>query len=86
MYNDCMKKNNIKEKEEYSITKEAVDFFYSNEARGIRLQFDYEKAETKIREAGIEYTIVVFGSARIKPSEDVLSEIKPLKMHLKKMH
>ncbi len=78
MYNECMKKNNIKEKEEYSITKEAVDFFYSNEARGIRLQFDYEKAETKIREAGIEHTIVVFGSARIKPSEDVLSEIKTI--------
>jgi len=83
MYNDRMKKNNIKEKEEvYGVTQDAVDFFYSNEARGIRLQFDYEKAETKIREAGIDHTIVVFGSARIKPSEDALKDIKIIEENL----
>ena len=40
-------------------------FLYHNEARGIRLQLDYLKAEVKMREHGIEHTIVVFGSARI---------------------
>jgi uncharacterized protein (TIGR00730 family) len=75
--------NRLKEKEEtYGITQEAVDFFYSDEARGIRLQFDYEKAEVKIREAGIEHTVVVFGSARIKPSEEALAEIKVIEKDL----
>jgi len=74
---------NIQKKEEaYEVTQEAVDFFYSDAARGIRLQFDYEKAEVKIKEAGIEHTIVVFGSARIKPSEEALEDIKAIEKAL----
>jgi len=72
-------KKRMKDIEEaYGITQEAVDFFYSDEARGIRLQFDYEKAEVKIREAGVEHTVVVFGSARIKPSEEALADIRTI--------
>jgi len=84
MYNSGMKhQKNIQKKEEaYEVTQEAVDFFYSDAARGIRLQFDYEKAEVKIKEAGIEHTIVVFGSARIKPSEEALEDIKAIEKAL----
>ncbi len=78
---NTQKRLNQKE-EAYGITQEAVDFFYSDEARGIRLQFDYEKAEVKIREAGIEHTIVVFGSARIKPSEEALADIRAIEKAL----
>ncbi|MGC9351747.1 MAG: LOG family protein [Sulfurovum sp.] len=44
-------------------------FLYHNEARGVRLQLDYLKAEVKMREHHIEHTIVVFGSSRIAESE-----------------
>jgi uncharacterized protein (TIGR00730 family) len=75
--------NEIKAKKaRYEITPDAIDFYYSDEARGIRLQVDYEKAEVRIKEAGIEHTIVVFGSARIKPSEEALKEIKAIEKAL----
>ena len=51
-------------REKYTITEEDLDFIYSDEARGVRLQVDYLKAEEKMKVAGIESTIVVFGSAR----------------------
>jgi len=40
-------------------------FLFHNEARGVRLQLDYLKAEVKMREHNIEHTVVVFGSSRI---------------------
>jgi uncharacterized protein (TIGR00730 family) len=40
-------------------------FLERPEIRGPRLQIDYLKAETLLAEAGIEHTIVVFGSTRI---------------------
>jgi len=61
----------IKEtKKRYTITEEDKAFFYSDAARGIRLQVDYLKAETKMKAEGIEHTIVVFGSARILSTEE----------------
>lgn len=44
-------------------------FLYHNEARGVRLELDYLKAEVKMREHHIEHTIVVFGSSRIQEPE-----------------
>ncbi len=49
----------------FKVPQEDKDFFYSDDARGIRLQLDYLKSEVKLREEGIDYTIPVFGSARI---------------------
>jgi len=69
-------------KKQHTITQDAIDFYYSDEARGIRLQVDYEKAEVRIKEAGIDHTIVVFGSARIKPSDEVLTEIRRIEKML----
>jgi uncharacterized protein (TIGR00730 family) len=43
-----------------------LDFLNSEETRGVRLQIDYLKAETELRRRGVEHTIVVFGSTRIR--------------------
>jgi uncharacterized protein (TIGR00730 family) len=41
------------------------DFLRRPETRGVRLQLDYVKAETLLEQAGIDHTVVVFGSTRI---------------------
>jgi uncharacterized protein (TIGR00730 family) len=43
-----------------------ADFLSGAETRGIRLEIDYLKAELALRERGVEHTIVVFGSTRIR--------------------
>ena len=42
-----------------------IDFLSSEDARGVRLQLDYEKAELALRRNGVTDTIVVFGSTRL---------------------
>jgi len=44
---------------------EDVDFLNRDDMRGPRLQLDYQKAETLLREQGIAHSIVVFGGTRI---------------------
>ena len=61
------------------VNQTSYSFLYDDEARGVRLQLDYLKAEVKMREHHIEHTIVVFGSARIiEPSRAqlILKEAK----------
>jgi uncharacterized protein (TIGR00730 family) len=53
-----------KHQQKYKISKEDMYFFYSDEARGLRLQVDYLKAETRLKKEGITHTIAVYGSAR----------------------
>ncbi len=48
----------------FVVAEEDKAFLFSNEARGVRLQLDYLKAEVMMRKEGIAHTIVVFGSAR----------------------
>ena len=43
------------------------EFILSEEMRGTRFLLEYTKAETLLRAAGIESTVVVFGSARVTP-------------------
>jgi uncharacterized protein (TIGR00730 family) len=43
-----------------------VDFLNLDETRGVRLQIDYLKAELLLAERGVEHTIVVFGSTRLR--------------------
>lgn len=50
----------------YTLAEEDMEFMHSYEARAVRLQLDYLKAETVMKNTGVEHTIVVFGSARIK--------------------
>ncbi len=43
-----------------------VDFLNTYATRGVRLQIDYQKAELELERHGVEHTIVVFGSTRIR--------------------
>ena len=43
-----------------------VDFLNLDATRGVRLQIDYLKAELGLEDRGVEHTVVVFGSTRIR--------------------
>ena len=43
-----------------------VDFLNLDATRGVRLQIDYLKAELGLEQHGVEHTVVVFGSTRIR--------------------
>lgn len=59
-----------------------IDFIYSDEARAIRLQYDYIKAESKMHKQGIDHTIVVFGSARIVEFPVAMKRLKKIEKEL----
>jgi len=42
-----------------------IDYLNGDDARGIRLLLDYQKAESLMRQHGVDQTIVVFGGTRI---------------------
>lgn len=63
-YKELDQLKNILSGTSYEVAEDDKNFLYSDPARGVRLQLDYLKAEVKMREEGIENTIVVFGSAR----------------------
>ncbi len=67
----------------FLIPEEDKTFLQSNDARGVRLQLDYLKAEVKMKEQGIEHTIVVFGSARILDEKSALKKVKKIKNKIK---
>jgi hypothetical protein len=66
----------------YVMAEKDADFMNSYEARGIRLELDYLKAELKMNEYGIEHTIVVFGSARIVERETALKRLHSIEAML----
>ncbi len=68
----------------FVIAEEDKEFLQSNNARGVRLQLDYLKAEVKMKEQGIEHAIVVFGSARIIEFDAAMNELKKIEEKLKK--
>jgi uncharacterized protein (TIGR00730 family) len=43
-----------------------IDFLNGDDTRGVRLQIDYQKAELALQARGVEHTIAVFGSTRIR--------------------
>jgi uncharacterized protein (TIGR00730 family) len=45
------------------------DFLLGDSTRGIRFQLEYQKAEETLRALGIDTTIVVFGSARVREGD-----------------
>jgi len=49
----------------YSEADQDIDFLQGEPTRGVRLQLDYLKAETLLRQNNVAHTIVVFGSTRI---------------------
>ena len=45
------------------------EFLLADVMRGVRLQIEYAKAEERLRAWTVRSTIVVFGSARVRPRE-----------------
>lgn len=60
-----------------------VDFLNLDETRGVRLQIDYLKAELMLAERGVEHTIVVFGSTRIREPGTARQRVDALRAELK---
>jgi len=68
----------------YAMAEQDMEFLNSYEARGIRLELDYLKPELKMKEYGIEHTIVVFGSARIVEKETAMKRLITIQEMLQK--
>ena len=62
----------------YRLAEEDPEFLKLDETRGVRLELDYFKPELKLRELGVEHTIVVFGSARIRERKTTLAELEKI--------
>ncbi len=50
----------------YRLPSRDPDFILGDSTRGIRFQLEYQKAEELLRKWGIQSSVVVFGSARVK--------------------
>jgi len=59
-----------------------VEFLNGEEARGVRLQIDYLKAELELRRHGVEHTIVVFGSTRLREPGAAARRVRELRERL----
>jgi uncharacterized protein (TIGR00730 family) len=59
-----------------------VDFLNGEETRGVRLQIDYLKAELELRRHGVEHTIVVFGSTRLREPAAAARRVRELRDQL----
>jgi len=68
----------------YKMAQEDWEFINSDEARAIRLQLDYLKPEIQMRKYGIKYTIVVFGSSRIRERKTAMKKLKTIQRELDK--
>jgi uncharacterized protein (TIGR00730 family) len=66
----------------YRLADQDVDFLNEDDTRGVRLQIDYFKAEQLLEQHGIEHTIVVFGSTRIRESESSKRKIDEIHAEL----
>ena len=52
-----------------------TDFLHEDAARGVRLQVDYLKAEQVLAAHGIERTVLVYGSTRLREPETARQEL-----------
>ena len=68
----------------FEVAEDDKNFLYSDEARGVRLELDYLKAEVKMQKQGIDHTIVVFGSARIVEFDAAMKELKNIEKQLER--
>jgi uncharacterized protein (TIGR00730 family) len=55
-----------------------LDFLDGEDTRGVRLQIDYLKPELELRRRGVEHTIVVFGSTRIREPAAAARRVRKL--------
>ena len=63
----------------YRLAFTDTDFLLREELRPVRMQLELLKPELVQREQGIESTIVIFGSARIKSAEEAAAALKQAK-------
>lgn len=62
----------------YRLAYSDEEFLTSDETRGIRFQLEYMKTEFRLRERGINSTVVLFGGARIpEPGRDAWAAKNP---------
>src|SRR5512139_1422231 len=59
-----------------------LDFLDSEDTRGVRLEIDYLKPELELRRRGVEHTIVVFGSTRIREPAAAARRVRELQEQL----
>jgi uncharacterized protein (TIGR00730 family) len=59
-----------------------LEFLDSEDTRGVRLQIDYLKPELELRRQGVEHTIVVFGSTRIREPAAAVRRVRELEEQL----
>ncbi|WP_246024847.1 LOG family protein [Paraburkholderia dinghuensis] len=52
-----------------------IDFLQGDDTRGVRLQLDYLKAEQILQSQGIDRTIVIFGSTRLREPATAAREL-----------
>ncbi len=62
----------------YRLAHEDADFLDSDELRPVRLQLELLKPESHLRRQNVSSTVVVFGSARLLPSEDAQAQVAAL--------
>jgi hypothetical protein len=53
-------------------------FLESSDARALRILSEYLEPHARLRRAGIHYTVVFFGSARVKPRDEALRKLEKL--------
>ena len=53
----------------YRLAEDDLEFLESDAARAVRLALEFHRTDTYLQAAGIESTVVVFGSARVPPPE-----------------
>lgn len=75
---------NLMQSPGYKIASLDTEFMESYEARGIRLELDYLKAELSMNALGIEHTIAVFGSARIVEYKTAKKKLQQIEKELDK--
>jgi uncharacterized protein (TIGR00730 family) len=72
----------ILESPSYRQADSDIEFLNLDQTRGVRLQIDYYKAELLLEQHGVEHTIVVFGSTRIREPAAAQRRIETLQREL----
>lgn len=67
----------------YRQADQDVDFLNQDDTRGVRLQIDYRKAELILSQAGVQNSIVLFGSARLMTPENAQKILDDAEIGLK---
>jgi uncharacterized protein (TIGR00730 family) len=64
-----MRSRNVRRTGAYLLADRDMAFLDNDEARGVRLQLEYLKAELLLRKHGVRHTVLVMGSTRVRQSD-----------------